>query len=163
MCGAHGSGQVLPPTETSRISVQLFGRSLSISKTFSQVSTTLLVNPFFDLSCCSCFSSVSLWVYCAAPSESHFFTAVCFSRIALSQHNTHVKRADSEGRLEVVGMGNIYGLLNHNHNFTRRQQFKVTFGESLTKSDHFLSRRFLRGRGHSCDLKWVVRSNQSVK
>ena len=42
-------GRDLLPTKTSLMSIHLFGRSPSFSRTCSQVFTARLVNPFFGL------------------------------------------------------------------------------------------------------------------
>jgi len=45
----YGLSPVLLPTKTSCIFIQLFGRLLSLLRTFSQVFDTSLVNPLFCL------------------------------------------------------------------------------------------------------------------
>ena len=95
---AHGWG--LLPTKTSCMDIQLFGRLLSLVRTFSQVFTTSLVNPLF----CLIFNTVILSLVSLEFIECSHFDLICcwlwiFLCITLLQHVVHTKYVDSERRI----------------------------------------------------------------
>ena len=96
---------VLLPTKTLRSSMQLFGKSFSEDRTFSQVFTTKVMNPLFHVMQLFVIGESS--IYRAGP---NLMGVVLFSSITLSRRATHIKRAGSEEDLEAVGGGMAQGV-----------------------------------------------------